>query len=124
MVPAASPDRIEVISPWTEEVIASVPSGGQRDMDMALAAARRAFDTGGWPGTPLEERVAIVLRFRDLMVAHLEDHARLITDEMGCPITQAREIQVPAPVAVLEGYVQDALEYPFASVRRSDAGQS
>ena len=51
--------RIEVVSPHTEQVIASVPDGTAGDMDRAVAAARRAFDQGAWPrlaprsGSPL-----------------------------------------------------------------------
>jgi aldehyde dehydrogenase (NAD+) len=124
LVRASASERIELISPWSEQVFASVPSGGSEDMDRAVASARRALDSGPWPSTTVEERIAVVLRFRDLVVEHLEDYAALITEQMGCPITQARTIQVPAPVAVLEGYVQDAREYLPTAVRRSKVGQS
>lgn len=124
MVPSAASERLEVVSPWSEQVIASVPSGNRDDMDRAIRAARRAFDSGPWPSTPLEERIAVLLRFRDLVTERAEDFAQLITEQMGCPITQARTIQVPAPIAVLEGYVEDAQEYPFSTVRRSRVGQS
>ncbi len=42
-LPAATRDRIQVVSPWSEEVIASVPSGSREDIDRAVGAARRAF---------------------------------------------------------------------------------
>jgi len=124
MVPSVSSERLELVSPWSEQVIASVPSGNREDMDRAIAAARRAFEFGPWRGSSLEERIAVLLRFRDLVQERREDYAELITEQMGCPITQARSIQVPAPVAVLEGYVEDAREYPFRSIRRSRVGQS
>ncbi len=48
--------------------------------------------------------------------------ARLITEEMGCPITQARSIQVVAPVDIIDSYLQTAQDYPFREVRRSLKG--
>ena len=42
--------------------------------------------------------------------------ARLITEEMGCPITQARNVQVVAPVDIIDSYLQTAQDYPFREV--------
>ena len=49
-VRAATTDRIEVVSPWSEEVIATVPGASREDVDTAVAAAQRAFTSGPWPG--------------------------------------------------------------------------
>jgi aldehyde dehydrogenase (NAD+) len=54
-VESASTERIEVISPVTEEPIASVPAASPADVDRAVAAARAAFD-GGWGTSPLQDR--------------------------------------------------------------------
>jgi aldehyde dehydrogenase (NAD+) len=59
-------DLIDVISPATEEVIATVPSGTTADVDKAVGAARRAFDTGPWRRSSVAERVEVLSRFRDL----------------------------------------------------------
>ncbi len=123
-VPARSDERMEVISPWSEDVVASVPGGSRADIDAAVAAARRAFETGPWSRTTLEERMAIVRRLRDLLVLHAEDFARLITEEMGCPISQSRAIQVPNPVGITEAYLDVAETYPFRELRRSRNGQA
>ena len=48
-VEPSSTATIEVISPLTEEVIATVPEASNEDVDRAVAAARRAFDSGPWP---------------------------------------------------------------------------
>jgi aldehyde dehydrogenase (NAD+) len=48
--------------------------------------------------------------------------ARLVTEEMGCPITQARNIQVVAPVDIIDSYLQTAQDYLFREVRRSLKG--
>src|SRR5438067_3722009 len=123
-VAPAGPDKIEVISPWTEEVIATVPAGSAEDVDRAVAAARSALTRGPWPAMSFEERVALVNRLRDLLVGHAEKLAQVITAEMGSPITQSRNIQVPNPVKILEAYVDTARTYPFEEVRRSANGQA
>ena len=72
----------------------------------------------------LEDRIGILDRFRDLLLEKSEDLAQLITDEMGCPITQSRSIQVVNPVGILDAYVDTAKNYPFRAVRRSANGQA
>ncbi len=72
----------------------------------------------------LEDRIRILTRLRDLLVAHAEEFAQLITDEMGCPITQSRAIQVSNPVGILEAYLDAAAEYPFRAIRHSKVGQA
>src|SRR3954454_15698966 len=83
----ATKDRIEVISPHTEEVIASVPEASVADVDRAVSSARTAFDEGEWPRLPVAERIAAVQRFSDAYAARLGDLATVITEEMGSPIT-------------------------------------
>jgi len=123
-VPSATRERIDIISPVSEEVLASVPSGSREDIDRAVAAARRALEVGSWPTMTLEERMAMLRRLRALLIDHREELAGLITDEMGCPITQSRNIQVVNPVRVLDAYLDVAATYPFRNVRRSHAGQA
>ncbi|HEX3678625.1 MAG TPA: aldehyde dehydrogenase [Galbitalea sp.] len=123
-IPPAAHDRLDVVSPWSEEVIASVPSGSREDVDRAVAAARRALEDGPWPAMTLEDRVSVLKRLRELLVDHSEELAQLITDEMGCPITQSRNIQVVNPVRILDAYLDAAATYPFRTVRRSDSGHA
>lgn len=116
-------EAIEVVSPWSEDVIASVPAGTTEDVDRAVAAARRALVSGPWATMTLHGRVAIVLRLRDLLVENAEELAQVMTAEMGCPISQSRSIQVPNPVRILESYVETIKDYPFEEVRHSSNGQ-
>jgi betaine-aldehyde dehydrogenase len=123
-VPSTSQRRLEVVSPWSEEVIATVPSGSREDIDHAVETARRALTAGPWPLMTLDERMAVLVRFRALLVKHREELAQLITEEMGCPITQSRNIQVTNPVGILDGYLEAAASYPFRTIRRSGSGQA
>src|SRR3954453_4106710 len=85
----ASGENLKVVSPFTEEVIADVPSASPADIDRAVAAAREAFDRGPWPRESLETRMATLRELRRLLAENQEPVAELITDEMGCPITQS-----------------------------------
>src|SRR5947209_952378 len=86
VAPAAG-DRIEVVSPVSEEVIASVPAGSREDIDRAVAAARIALESDPWRRMTLEDRIGILTRLRNLLVDHAEELAEVITEEMGCPIS-------------------------------------
>ncbi|BDH56522.1 aldehyde dehydrogenase [Tsukamurella sp. PLM1] len=120
----ATGESIPIVSPLTEELLAEVASASAADIDVAVAAARRAFDTGPWPTTPLEERVAVVARLRELLQQNQERIATLITTEMGCPITQSRTVQAANPLRVIDAYSEFIGEYRFREVRRTATGSA
>jgi betaine-aldehyde dehydrogenase len=115
-------DRISVVSPFSEQVIASVVCAGRADVDRAVILAREAFDHGPWPHMPVEERLRAISRLREGFVARHEQMAQLITDEMGSPITQARNIQARMPVLMLDAFMEAARNYPLRQLRRSETG--
>src|ERR1700754_4870073 len=78
-------DRIDVVNPATEEVIASVPAGAPADVYVAVAAARGAFP--GWSARSVADRAAVVARISQAIAARRDELAALITAEMGSPIT-------------------------------------
>jgi aldehyde dehydrogenase (NAD+) len=84
-VKPASDRTIEVVSPITEERIASVPEAAEADMDAAVAAARKAFDHGPWPTMAPSERAAALRRVRDEIAVRLEDMIATFTAEIGAP---------------------------------------
>jgi len=110
-------ERIEVVSPFTEEVIGSVPSGTTADVDRAVAAARAALESDPWSSMTLDDRLVMLRRLSQLLAAAREELAALVTAEMGCPITQSRTIQAVNPVRILDAYIDVAKEYPFRSLR-------
>lgn len=122
-VAAQGRGRIEVVSPFTERVITTVPAGTREDVDAAVAEARTAFDTGPWPRMTLIERLAHVARLQDIMTRRQEDVAQAITAEMGCPITQSRNIQATVPLRMLTEQRQIAADdYPWDELRSSETG--
>ena len=72
-VDAASGETFDVVNPATEEVFATVPSGGREDAQRAIAAAREAFDSGVWSGMEAEERKRILLSVVEQLSRELED---------------------------------------------------
>lgn len=123
-IASTADERIEVVNPATEEVIATVPSASREDVDRAVAAARTALTSGPWPQLDLSERITIIRRLRELLVEHSEEFAQLITAQMGSPITQSRTLQVVNPVRILDSYVEAAEAYPFREVRQSEFGRA
>ena len=105
--------RIPVINPATEEAFGHVAAGSAADVDLAVAAARRAFDS--FSRTPVAERVALLERIRALIEERKEEFAQAIVTEMGAPIGFARAGQVHfaiehvrVAIDVLKGYRFDA----------------
>jgi aldehyde dehydrogenase (NAD+) len=118
--PAGS-ETIEVVSPHTQEVVATVPCGTDADIDAAVAAARRALD-GPWSRTTPEERIEIVQNFSNLYAGRLEEMAGLITTEMGSPASFSQLAQSPAPWMMIETFLAIARSFPWEEVRAGALG--
>src|SRR5487761_487500 len=71
-VASRSKASFDVMDPGTEEVIAQVPRGVAEDVDDAVAAARRAFDSRAWLNIPAPERARAIWRIADLIEANAE----------------------------------------------------
>ena len=88
-VDAASGRTYEVLNPATREVIARVPQSDEKDVDRAVAAARRAFDVDGWPQTSARDRGRLLLRISDWMRANARRLAEIETLNNGKPLPEA-----------------------------------
>jgi aldehyde dehydrogenase (NAD+) len=121
-VAPAGDDLIEVISPHTEEIIATVPDGSPADIDRAVAAARQAFDHGDWSRMAPAERLAIVENFANIYAARMMDMAALITEEMGSPISFSQLAQSPAPWMMLNTFLQIGRETEWEEERMGVLG--
>ncbi|MGW1028296.1 aldehyde dehydrogenase [Streptomyces sp. NPDC002577] len=87
------------VDPYTREPWAEIALGDRTDADRAVAAARRAFDTGPWPRMGAAERGRILHRFADLIEEHADELGLADTRDMGKPITQSRGTDVPRTAA-------------------------
>jgi aldehyde dehydrogenase (NAD+) len=104
LVGSASPDVLTIINPATEEVVGAVPSAVGADVDKAVRSARRAFDDGIWPTLQPKERAEALDRLAAALEARTEEAARLVTAEMGMPISFSRQHNAAAPCAILRYY--------------------
>jgi len=131
-VPAASGETFDAVSPRDGRVVAKVAAGDAEDVDRAVRAARRAFDERRWSGMAPAKRKRILVKFGDLIRANAEEIALLTSLEMGKPIADAVNIDVPATANNIAWYGEavDKLldEMPFvdssalALVTREPAG--
>ncbi|MER8836416.1 aldehyde dehydrogenase family protein [Mesorhizobium sp. M0909] len=85
-----------VVNPATEEVVSQFPLGNGKDVDAAVAAARRAFAT--WSRTTPEDRAGLLGRLQALLEARGELLAQCLSLEMGAAIGYARSAQVPLAI--------------------------
>jgi hypothetical protein len=87
-VDAIGGERWNVVNPATEEVIASVPFGDERDAEAAVEAAAQAQPA--WAALTAYERAVILTRVATLIRARLDDLAPIMTRECGKPLGEAR----------------------------------
>lgn len=94
------------VSPRDGQVLAQVADGGAAEVEAAVAAARRAFDTGPWPRLAPVERGRVLLRIADLLEERRAELALTVSLEMGKPITDAHDIELRAAVNTFRWYGQ------------------
>ena len=81
----------DIIDPATASVIEQVADATPDDVARATAAARRAFDHGGWPHTPARNRARILYSLAAKLRERAEELAALETLNSGKPIAEAEE---------------------------------
>jgi aminomuconate-semialdehyde/2-hydroxymuconate-6-semialdehyde dehydrogenase len=99
LVPPVGGAWLDDVEPATGAVYARVPDSDERDVELAVAAAGRAF--AGWSTTPAAERSRIMLRIADALEADLERFARAEAIDSGKPVGLARRLDIPRAVANL-----------------------
>jgi acyl-CoA reductase-like NAD-dependent aldehyde dehydrogenase len=115
-------ERIGVVSPHTGEVIATVPAAGPADVDAAVAAARTAFDEGPWPHLEPAERIGVVRRLAARYGERRKDMAKLITAEMGSPISFSMFAQATLPSVLMNAFADIAIGHDWEAERPGHFG--
>ncbi|AXK52443.1 MULTISPECIES: aldehyde dehydrogenase [Pseudomonas] len=103
---AQSGATFDAINPATNQRLARVSACGAAEVDLAVAAARRAFDQGPWARMAPVERKKVLLRLAELMLAHREELALLESLNMGKPVMDAWNIDVPGAANVFAWYAE------------------
>jgi phenylacetaldehyde dehydrogenase len=115
--------RLEVHNPADEQLIASVPAGEQQDIDLAVLAARKAFESGDWHDMRPAQRERLLLKLADLVEANAQSIAEIESIDNGKSVNVARYVDVALTVdffrymagwaTKIEGATHD-LSVPFA----------
>jgi aldehyde dehydrogenase (NAD+) len=103
-VPAASGKTFETINPATEEVITQVAEGDAADVDLAVEAARNAFENGPWSKMDARDRGRLIARLADLIEEESDELAALETLDNGKPISEAKAADLPLTADCLRYY--------------------
>ncbi len=115
--------EIPVVDPATGEVFTSVAEAREADIDRAVAAARKAFDSGPWPRMKPNERARILWRLADLIERDGDELARLTTLENGKPFSQAQMIDVRGSVKAFHYFSGWATKLTGTTVPLSTPGE-
>jgi 5-carboxymethyl-2-hydroxymuconic-semialdehyde dehydrogenase len=94
--PGLEERTFETLNPVTNEAIVDVAEGLAGDVDLAVQAARRAFDEGSWPRLKASERAAFLRRIADGIRANADDFVNLECLDIGMPIRQQRGLAARA----------------------------
>ncbi len=113
--PAGEARQFPVINPATEEPIARIALGGVKDVDLAVAAARRAFET--FSQTTREQRIDLLKAISAAYQARYEEIAETISLEMGAPLWLAKAAQAATGLGHFAQMIAVLEKYPFEEQR-------
>jgi aldehyde dehydrogenase (NAD+) len=106
-----------VVNPATEVTIATISLGGSEDVDKAVAAARKAFET--FSETTVTQRLELLKKIIDVYRSKMDEMAETISEEMGAPISLAKAAQAPVGLAHLTEIVKVLQEFKFEELKGS-----
>ena len=103
-IASASGATFEAINPATNQLLARVAACGEDEVNLAVRSARRAFEAGPWARMAPVERKKILVRLAELLLANREELALLDSLNMGKPVIDAYNIDVPGAAHVFAWY--------------------
>jgi aldehyde dehydrogenase (NAD+) len=106
-----------VINPVNEETIATISLGSTADVDRAVAAAKRAFES--YAETTVDERLDLLRRIIEIYQSRMDELADTISQEIGAPRSLSRKAQVPAGLAHLLEIVRVLEHFEFEKLQGS-----
>jgi aldehyde dehydrogenase (NAD+) len=106
-----------VINPANEQPVATISLGSAVDVDRAVAAAKRAFES--YSETSLQERLDLLRRIVEVYQSKIEEMAAAISQEMGAPSSLSRKAQAPAGLAHLLETVKVLEHFKFEELKGS-----
>jgi acyl-CoA reductase-like NAD-dependent aldehyde dehydrogenase len=119
--PALSGATFQKKSPVDGRLIAEVASCDTADVEVAVASARKAFDSGVWSAKSPAQRKRVLKRFAELILKYKEDLALLETLDMGKPISDALKVDVTSSARCIEWYAE-AIDKIYGEVAPTGPG--
>ena len=113
----ANPRDFIVLNPATEQPIATISLGSAADVEKAVAAAKRAFES--YAETTVHERAALLRRIIEVYRSRMNEMAETISLEMGAPISLSRAAQAPAGLAHFLEMVKVLGQFKFEELKGS-----
>jgi aldehyde dehydrogenase (NAD+) len=101
---SSSGKTFRTLNPATGQPLADVSEGTREDVDRAVAAARKAFESGPWPKMPARERGKVLVRIAERLMARADEIATLETLDNGKPIFESRYVDIPSCADILFYY--------------------
>ena len=101
---AKSGKTFTTVNPATGETIARIAEADKADVDLAVKAARKAFEEGPWRKMGAKGRASLLFKVADIIEKYAEELARLETLDTGKPITQSRFVDIPLTVQCFRYY--------------------
>jgi aldehyde dehydrogenase (NAD+) len=102
--PSVSGKTFSTVNPATEEVICEVAEGDAADVDLAVRAARMAFESGPWSRMDARDRGRLLNRLADLLEKNFDELAALETLDNGKPISDSRAADLPLVIDCFRYY--------------------
>ena len=118
-VDPVTPKTLEVINPANEEPFAKISMGSKADVDKAVIAARKAFETYAW--TTKEERIALLKKIVEVYQAHYGEIVEAISMEMGAPLSLSKNAQAAIGIGHLQQGIKVLQDYEFTQVKGATA---
>ena len=112
--------RFETINPANLETIAAVSAASEKDVDVAVTAARKAFRSGVWSRMAPRERMEILYRYTELIDENAEQLAVLDTLDMGKPISDMLRIDIPGVIETIQ-FMAEYIDKIEGSVTNTEA---
>ncbi len=102
---------LSVENPANLEIIATVPSSNEEDVNVAVVSAKNAFDH--WKNVSVEERIHYVIRAKEYLEQSFDEITKTIVQELGTTSYFSNRVHVQSSIHAMDNYIKIAKEYPF-----------
>jgi aminomuconate-semialdehyde/2-hydroxymuconate-6-semialdehyde dehydrogenase len=107
-VDSISGETFDTFNPATNQKLTTVASANEEDVERAVQVAQQTFESGIWSKMPVEERSKILCRMSDLVMERVDELALIETLDVGKPIKESRDFDIPRAASNLRFFAEMA----------------